>query len=245
LPVIAATTPADCFYSAYYAAKIALEHMTPVVLLTEGYLGNGSEPWKIIKMSDLPEIKPPLVPEGTKDWQPYARDAETLARSWAIPGTKGLEHRIGGLEKDFLKGSVSHDPLNHQKMVEIREEKTNKVLMHVPDLEVEGEESGDLLVVGWGGTYGHLHTSTKELVREGYKVGLAHFKWIRPLPKNTADVLGRYKKIIVCENNLGQFANYLRFNHQKYEYLQFNKVQGLPFTVEELKEKFINTIQEK
>ena len=245
LPVLASTTPSNCFYYAFYAAKIALEHMTPVVLLTEGYLGNGSEPWKIIKMSDLPDIKPPLVSKGTKDWQPYARDPETLSRSWAIPGIKGLEHRIGGLEKDFLKGSVSHDPLNHQKMVEIREEKVNRVRMHVPDIEVEGEQEGDLLVVGWGGTYGHLLTAVNDLVNEGQKIGLAQFTYIRPLPKNVREVFGKFKKIIVCEINLGQFANYLRFNHQEFEYLQFNKVQGLPFTVEELREKFINVIEEK
>jgi len=245
LPVLASTTPSNCFYYAFYAAKIALEHMTPVVLLTEGYLGNGSDPWKIIKMSDLPDIKPPLVSKGTKDWQPYARDPKTLSRTWAVPGIKGLEHRIGGLEKDFLKGSVSHDPLNHQKMVEIREEKVNRVLMHVPDIEVEGVQSGDLLVVGWGGTYGHLLTAVNDLVDEGQKVGLAQFTYIRPLPKNVREVFGRFKKIIVCEINLGQFANYLRFNHQEFEYLQFNKVQGLPFTVEELREKFINVIEEK
>ena len=245
LPVMASTTPSNCFYYAFYAAKIALEHMTPVILLTEGYLGNGSEPWKIIEMSELPEIKPPLVPEGTKDWLPYARDPETLARSWAIPGTKGLEHRIGGLEKDFLKGSVSHDPLNHQKMVEVREEKVNRVQMHVPDIEIEGEQSGDLLVVGWGGTYGHLLTAVNELVSDGQKIGLAQFTYIRPLPKNVRDVFSKFKKIIVCEINLGQFANYLRFNFQEFQYHQFNKVQGLPFTVEELKEKFNHIIGEK
>jgi 2-oxoglutarate ferredoxin oxidoreductase subunit alpha len=242
LPVLAATTPSNCFYYAYYAAKIALEHMTPVLLLTEGYLGNGSEPWRIIRMDDLPEIHPPLVKERIKEWHPYERNPETMVRSWAIPGTKGLEHRIGGLEKDALTGSVSHDPLNHQKMVEMREEKINRIIKDVPDLEVAGEQTGDLLVVGWGGTYGHLLTAVNELVREKYKIGLAQFTYIRPLPKNVGDVFGKFKKIIVCENNLGQFANYLRFNFQDFRYLQFNKIQGLPFTVEELKEKFINVI---
>lgn len=245
LPVLAATTPSNCFYYAFYAAKIALEHMTPVILLTEGYLGNGSEPWKIISMEDLPEIHPPRVFKEVKDWKPFERDPETLVRPWAIPGTKGLEHRIGGLEKDAITGSVSHDPLNHQKMVEMREEKINRIVKDVPDLEVFGEQTGDLLVVGWGGTYGHLLTAVREVLQEKFKIGFAQFSYIRPLPKNVADVFGKFKKIIVCENNLGQFANYLRFNYQDFRYLQFNKIQGLPFTVEELKEKFINVIEEK
>ncbi len=245
LPVLAATTPSNCFYYAFYAAKIALEHMTPVILLTEGYLGNGSEPWRIISMEELPEIHPPRVFKAVKDWRPFERDPETLVRPWAIPGTKGLEHRIGGLEKDAITGSVSHDPVNHQKMVEMREEKINRIVKDVPDLEVLGEQTGDLLVVGWGGTYGHLLTAVSEVLKEKYKIGLAQFSYIRPLPKNVADVFGKFKKIIVCENNLGQFANYLRFNYQDFRYLQFNKIQGLPFTVEELKEKFINVIEEK
>ena len=245
LPVLAATTPSNCFYYAFYAAKIALEHMTPVILLTEGYLGNGSEPWKIISMDDLPEIHPPRVFKKTGDWKPFERDPETLARPWAIPGTKGLEHRLGGLEKDLTTGSVSHDPVNHQKMVEMREEKVDRIVKDVPDLEVIGEQSGDLLVVGWGGTYGHLLTAIREVLKEKKKIGLAQFSYIRPLPKNVADVFGKFKKIIVCENNLGQFANYLRFNFQQFRFLQFNKIQGLPFTVEELTEKFTNVIEEK
>jgi 2-oxoglutarate ferredoxin oxidoreductase subunit alpha len=245
IPVLAATTPSNCFYYAFYAAKIALEHMTPVILLTEGYLGNGSEPWKIISMDDLPEIKPPRVFKREGEWKPFERNPETLARPWAIPGTKGLEHRLGGLEKDLLTGSVSHDPVNHQRMVEMREEKVNCIARDVPDLEVIGEQSGDLLVVGWGGTYGHLLTAVRELLKEKHKIGLAQFSYIRPLPKNVADVFGRFKKIIVCENNLGQFANYLRFNYQQFRLLQFNKIQGLPFTVEELTEKFTNVIEEK
>lgn len=245
IPVLAATTPSNCFYYAFYAAKIALEHMTPVILLTEGYLGNGSEPWKIITMDDLPEIHPPRVFKREGVWNPFERDPETLVRPWAIPGTKGLEHRLGGLEKDAVTGSVSHDPVNHQRMVEMREEKVNRIVKDVPDLEVIGEQSGDLLVVGWGGTYGHLLTAVRELLKEKHKIGLAQFSYIRPLPKNVADIFGRFKKIIVCENNLGQFANYLRFHYQQFRLLQFNKIQGLPFTVEELTEKFTNVIEEK
>ena len=158
---------------------------------------------------------------------------------------KGMEHRVGGLEKDYLKGSVSHDPLNHQKMVDIREEKVRRVVKLVPDLEVMGEEKGDLLVIGWGGTFGHLHSAVKEMQDNGKKVSLAHFHYIKPFPANIKDVLKKFKKIIVCELNMGQFANYLRMTHQEFEYAQFNKVQGLPFTVAELKEEFKNLIEDQ
>jgi len=245
VPVLAASTPSDCFYYAYEAAKIAMEHMTPVILLTDGFLGNGSEPWKIPCMADMPEINPPLIPEGTENFQPYARKKETLVRGWAIPGTKGLEHRVGGLEKDAITGSVSHDPLNHQKMVETREEKINRIVKDVPDLEVDGDKSGELLIIGWGSTYGHLLTALRELKSESKKIGLAHFRHIRPLPKNTREVLSRFKKIVVCELNLGQFAKYLRMNFQEFEFKQYNKIQGLPFTVIELKECFIKILKEK
>jgi len=245
VPVLAASTPSDCFYYAYEAAKIAMEHMTPVILLTDGFLGNGSEPWKIPGMADMPEINPPLIPEGTENFQPYARGEKTLVRGWAIPGTKGLEHRVGGLEKDAITGSVSHDPLNHQKMVETREEKVNRIVKDVPVLEVDGDKCGELLIIGWGSTYGHLLTALRELKSESKKIGLAHFRHIRPLPKNTREVLSRFKKIVVCELNLGQFAKYLRMNFQEFEFKQYNKIQGLPFTVIELKECFIKILKEK
>ena len=241
--VLAASTPTNCFQYAFEAAKIALEHMTPVILMTDGFLANGTESWRIPKMADYPDIKPPIVKEGTKDWEPYARDVEKLARTWALPGTRGLEHRIGGLEKDALTGNVSHDPENHEKMIKLRDEKVEKVVDFIPKLEVEGGEDGDLLVVGWGGTYGHLITTVNELREEGKKVSLAHFNYIRPLPKNTRDVLGKFKKIVVCELNMGQFADYLRMKHQEFKYHQYNKIQGLPFTVIELK-KNINKILE-
>ncbi|MCG8411663.1 MAG: 2-oxoacid:acceptor oxidoreductase subunit alpha [Bacteroidales bacterium] len=242
--VIAASTPSNCFHYAFQAAKIAVEHMTPVILLTDGFLANGSEPWKVPSMADYPEIKAPIVPEGTKDWNPYARDVERLARTWAVPGTKGLEHRIGGLEKDELKGSVSHDPMNHQRMTEIREGKVQRVSNFIPELEVEGDEKGDLLVVGWGGTYGHLATAVNELREKGQSVSLAHFNYIKPLPKNVKEVFANYKKIVVCENNLGQFADYLRMTNPEFKYLQYNKVQGLPFTIIELKEHFTKLLEE-
>ncbi len=240
--VLAASTPSNCFDYAFKAAKIALEYMTPVILLTDGFIANGSQPWRIPSMKDYPAIKTRLVQAGSENFEPYARDVETLARNWALPGMKDMEHRVGGLEKDFLKGSVSHDPLNHQKMVVVREEKVQRVVQLVTDLEVMGEEKGDLLVVGWGGTFGHLHSAVKEMQAEGKKVSLAHFHYIKPMPGNVKDVLKKFKKIIVCELNMGQLANYLRMTHQEFEYAQFNKVQGLPFTVAELKEEFNNLL---
>jgi len=242
--VIAASTPSNCFHYAFQAAKIAVEHMTPVILLTDGFIANGSEPWKIPAMSEYPEIKVPRVKEGTQNWNPYARDLEKLARTWAVPGTKGLEHRIGGLEKDELKGSVSHDPVNHEKMVKIREEKVQRIANFIPKLEVEGKQSGDILVVGWGGTYGHLATAVAELNEEGKEISLAHFNYIKPLPLNVREVFAKFKRIVVCENNLGQFADYLRMNVTEFKYLQYNKVQGLPFTVVELKEHFEKLMEE-
>jgi len=243
--VIAASTPSNCFKYAFEAAKIALEHMTPVILMSDGFLANGTEPWRIPKMADYPDIKPPIVKEGTKDWEPYARDIERLARTWALPGTKGLEHRIGGLEKDALTGNVSHDPENHEKMVRLRDEKVEKVVDFIPDLEVEGSDDGDLLIVGWGGTYGHLITAANELREEGKKVSLAHFNYIRPLPKNTRDVFRKFKKIVVCELNMGQFADYLRMKFQEFRFNQYNKIQGLPFTVIELKKNINKILEDK
>lgn len=241
--IIAASTPSNCFDYAFQAAKIAIEHMTPVLLMTDGFLANGSQPWRIPTMNEYPEIKTRMVPKDTIDYQPYARDPETLVRRWAIPGMKGMEHRVGGLEKDFLKGSVSHDPINHQKMVKVREDKVNRVVNVIPDLEVMGDSQGDLLVVGWGGTFGYLKTAVQELQEEGKKISLAHFNYIRPLPGNAKEIFSGFKRIIVCELNLGQFANYLRIKCQEFKYEQYNKVQGLPFTVVELKEEFIKLLE--
>lgn len=243
--VIAASTPSNCFDYAFIASKLTLEHMTPVVLLTDGYIANGTEPWKIPSMKDYPEIKAPIVPEGTQGYQPYARDEKRLARTWALPGTKGLEHRVGGLEKDFLKGTVSHDPMNHQRMTDVRAAKVARVQEFIPQQEVFGDKEGDLLVVGWGGTYGHLLTAVQEMRKNGKSVSLCHFNYINPLPKNVKDIFGNYKKILVCELNMGQFANYLRMNFQEFNYMQFNKVQGLPFTVVELVDKFNKVLEGK
>jgi len=243
--VMAASSSADCFLYAFYAAKMALEHMTPVILLTDGYLANGSELLKIPKIEDLPEIKAPLAKANDSDYKPFKRDPETLVRTWAVPGTEGLRHRVGGLEKLDVIGSVSHDPLNHQIMTNFRMDKVQKAAANIPDLVVHGDKNGDLLVVGWGGTFGGLLTAVQEMHDEGKKVGLAHFNYIMPLPKNTLDVLSKFKKIIVCELNMGQFAAYLRMNFQQFEFMQFNKVQGLPFMVSELKDKFNGILESK
>ncbi|MCD4793848.1 MAG: 2-oxoacid:acceptor oxidoreductase subunit alpha [Bacteroidales bacterium] len=237
VPVIAASSPSNCFDYAFEAGKIALEHMTPVLLLTDGFLANGTEPWKIPSMADMPVIKHKLKPKGEGEYLPYKRDPETLVREWAIPGTEGYEHRVGGLEKMDLTGNVSYIPENHELMTKYRADKVQNLENVFPELKVEGDEDADLLVIAWGSTYGHITTAVRELNKEGYKVAHAHFNYINPLPKNTADVFGKYKKHLVCEMNLGQFAGYLDMKHPEFEYLKFNKIQGLPFTVVELKEK--------
>lgn len=241
--VIAASTPSDCFHFAYEAAKIAVEHMTPVLLLTDSFLANGSEPWRIPSMSGLPEIKPPYADKNEIPFLPYKRDEETLSRKWAIPGTPNLEHRIGGLEKT-IKGTVSYVPENHELMVGLRAEKIEKVANVIPDLTVYGPESGELLVIGWGGSYGYLLTAVRELLSEGYNASLINFNYLNPLPENTAEILSRFRKRVVCELNSGQFANYLRIKHQDFKYEQINKIQGLPFTVQEIKEKCVKILED-
>ncbi|MFW5793708.1 MAG: 2-oxoacid:acceptor oxidoreductase subunit alpha [Bacteroidota bacterium] len=241
--VMAASSSSNCFYYAYQAAKISLEHMTPVILLTDGYLGFGSELFRIPKTADLPEINPPLAEPNDKDFKPYKRDEETLARKWAPPGTEGLRHRIGGLEKSNIDGVVTTDPQNHQLMVNLREEKVNRVANYIPEQEVLGEESGDLLVVGWGGTEGALKSTVLKMQADGHKISLAHFNYIKPLPRNTAEIFGKFKKIIVCELNMGQFVNYLRMTLPDFKYSQYNKVQGLPFHLNELTEEFTKLLK--
>lgn len=237
--VVAASTPANCFNYAYEASKLALEHMTPVILLTDGYIANGSAPWKIQSVKDMPEIQNNIVSQHKEGWNPYDRNENTLARNWAIPGTPGLEHRIGGLEKDKVTGNVSYVPENHEYMTKIRAEKIKRVRNYIPELIPEFAEEGDLLVVGWGGTYGSLHTAVKQLNEEGVKnIGFAHFNYINPLPKNTEDVLKRFKRVVVCELNNGQFAKVLNINYNGLNLLQLNKIQGLPFGNAELIEKF-------
>ena len=232
--VVAASTPANCFDWAFEASKLALEHSTPVIFLTDGYLGNGAEPWMMKQLKDLPEIKPLRVNKDEEDWMPYARDKMKLARKLAIPGTKGFEHRIGGLEKEDITGNVSYDPENHEKMCQLRAEKVERVKHFIPEQKIIGNKDADLLVVGWGGTFGHLYSTVSNLVKEGKKVALAHFNYINPLPKNTETIFKKYKKIVVCELNRGQFVNHLRalFPDNKFE--QYNKIQGLPFINTEL-----------
>jgi 2-oxoglutarate ferredoxin oxidoreductase subunit alpha len=242
--VIASSTPSDCFHFAFEAARIALEHMTPVLLLSDSYLANGTEPWRIPEMKDLQKINPPFADITEIPFLPYKRDNEKLARSWAIPGIAGLEHRIGGLEKT-IKGTVSYTPENHEQMVKLREEKVERVVNEIPDLVVYGPKSGDVLVVGWGGSYGYLITAVRELQDEGHKVSLVNFNYINPLPANVKDIFRRFKKIVVCELNMGQFANYLRMKHQEFSYEQVNKVQGVPFTVNDIKEKCIKMLEDK
>ena len=242
LVVIAASTPSNCFDYAFMAAKIALERMTPVMLLTDGFLGNGSQPWKIPSMADMPGITT-RVAKDPSTFKSYHRFDETLSREWAFPGMEGFEHRIGGLEKDDA-GTVNQDPANHQHMCELRAKKVANVVDMIPNIDPYGSTEGDVLLVGWGGTFGHMVSAARELCNEGKKVGLAQFNYINPLPANTAEVFARFKKIVVCELNLGQFVAYLRDKHPQFTYHQFNKIQGLPFTVEEIKENVYKLLEE-
>lgn len=243
MPVLAATSPTDCFECAYMASKIALEHMTPVVLLTDAFVANGSAAWKLPKLADYPAIVPPYVrPEMQGSWTPYQRDEKTGSRYWGIPGTEGFTHILGGLEKDNKTGAISTDPENHDLMTRLRAEKIAKI--EVPDVEVEGDkDDAELLIVGFGGTYGHLHAAMDELRATGKKVALAHFKFINPLPKNTAEVMKRYKKVVVAEQNMGQFAGYLRMKVDGFVPYQFNQVKGQPFLVNELVQAFEEIIK--
>ena len=231
--VMAAHSPAHCFDAAFNAAKIALEHMTPVMLLSEGFLGNGSEPWKIPSMSEYPAITPRLAVADGGKFHPFERDAETLARKWAPAGTPGLGHRVGGLEKTH-EGVLSTEASNHELMVAERAEKVARVAADIPDLEIDGPQTGDVLLVGWGGTYGHILTAVEELRAAGQTVSRVHFDYIDPLPKNTEKVFSGFKKIIVCELNRGQFATYLKGIFPKFDYVLCDKVQGQVFLVKEI-----------
>ena len=237
MPVIAALSPTDCFDAAYEASKIALEHMTPVVLLTDAYLGNGSAAFKLPNLADYPAINPPYVPEELLGkWTPYMRN-EDMVRYWAVPGRKGFTHILGGLEKDDKTGAISTNPENHDLMCRKRAEKIERI--QVPDVQVEGDkDDAELLIVGFGSTYGHLHAAMDEMRAAGKKVALAQFKYINPLPKNTSEVLKKYKTVVVAEQNLGQFAGYLRMKVDGFVPKQFNEVKGQPFNVSELVEAF-------
>lgn len=245
MPVIAATSPTNCFDAAYMAAKIALEHMTPVVLLTDAFIANGSAAWKLPNLDEYPAINPPYVtPEMEGTWTPFQRNEKTGSRYWAVPGTEGFMHRIGGLEKSNETGVISTEPENHQKMTLLRQAKVDKIADCIPEQEVQGDADAELLVVGWGGTYGHLYSAVEHMRKNGQKVALAHFQYINPLPKNTADVLKKYKKIIVAEQNLGQFAGYLRMKVPGLNINQFNQVKGQPFVTRELVDAFTKLLEE-
>jgi 2-oxoglutarate ferredoxin oxidoreductase subunit alpha len=244
--VIAASTPTGCFDAAYWAGKLAVEHMTPVILLTDSFIANGSSAWRIPDLDAYPAIKPPYVSEykDEKPWKAYRRDPETLVRYWAVPGTEGFAHRIGGLEKDYETSAISTEPLNHQKMVATRQAKIDRIARVIPELDVLGDAGdADLLLAGWGGTYGHLCEAMEAMRENGKKVALAHFKFINPLPGNTADVLLRYKKVVVAEQNNGQFANYLRSKVPGFNPYKFNRVKGQPFIVARLVEEFTKLLE--
>ena len=237
--VVSASTPSDCFYMAIEASRIALKYMTPVILLTDGYIANGSEPWKIPDVSDLPKIEFG-VDYDPENFQPYSRN-ELLARPWVIPGTKGLEHRIGGLEKANLTGTVSYDPENHDYMLRLRAQKIKNIENDIPDLEVDGDDNGDILVLGWGGTKGAIIESVNNVRKKGYKVSSAHLQYLNPMPKNTEEVLRKFKRILIPELNLGQLAKLIRS-----EYLikvdSLTKIKGLPFKTSEIENKIIEIL---
>ena len=234
IPVIAATSPTDCFDAVYSAAKIAVEHLTPVILLTDAFIANGSAAWRLPMMEELPAIRPHRVVEEQKgNYTPYERDPETGARYWAVPGQEGYTHILGGLEKDGRTGAISTNPENHDIMCRLRADKVARI--PVPDLEVDGDrDDADLLIVGFGSTYGHLYSAMEELRADGHKVALAQFKYINPLPRNTVEVLRRYRKVVVAEQNLGQLAAWLRANVDGFVPEQYNEVKGQPFVVSEL-----------
>ena len=244
MPVIAAASPTQCFDAAYDACKIALEHMTPVVLLTDAFVANGSGAWKLPDLASYPAINPPYVtPEMKGNYTPYQRNPETGVRYWAIPGQEGYTHILGGLEKDSKTGAISTAPDNHDLMCRLRAEKVERI--PVPDVKVEGcADDADLLIVGFGGTYGHLYSAMQEMNQRGKKVALAHFTHLNPLPKNTAEVLKKYPKVVVAEQNLGQFAGYLRMKVDGFVPYQYNEVKGQPFVVAELVKAF-NEILDK
>lgn len=243
--VMAPASPTDCFTMAFEAARVAMEHMTPVILLTDAFIGNGSSAWRVPEASEYPVIKAPVMKEIPRGWQPYDRDAESMVRSWVIPGTPGGMHRLGGLEKDYNTGNLSNDPSNHEKMVEARLRKVENIAGDIPALELSEQFPGtDTLLVGWGGTYGHLRTAAQELAEAGTPVDFAHFRYIRPLPANTGEILRRYRKVIVAELNTGQFADYLQAQFPDVVIERINKIQGQPFLVSELVEK-VQTILNK
>lgn len=242
LCVLSAVSPTDCFEMAFQACRIAIEHMTPVILLTDAFIGNGSSAWRVPEKDDYPEIKVPFVsPEQLENgWKPYDRNPETMARYWSIPGMENGMHRVGGLEKDFKTSVISTDAKNHARMVEARKEKVARIARDIPKMEPMFDEDADTILVGWGGTYGHLLTAATELNASGHKVAFWQFRYINPLPENAVEVLSKYKRIIVAELNTGMFADYLQMHLPGKEILRINKIEGQPFLVSEVVEGVIN-----
>lgn len=242
LCVLSAVSPTDCFEMAFQACRIAIEHMTPVILLTDAFIGNGSSAWRVPEKDDYPEIKVPFVtPEQLENgWKPYDRDPETMVRYWSIPGMENGMHRVGGLEKDFKTSVISTDAKNHARMVEARKEKVARIARDIPKMEPMFDEDADTILVGWGGTYGHLLTAATELNASGHKVAFWQFRYINPLPENAVEVLSKYKRIIVAELNTGMFADYLQMHLPGKEILRINKIEGQPFLVSEVVEGVIN-----
>ncbi|MCH5247708.1 MAG: 2-oxoacid:acceptor oxidoreductase subunit alpha [Muribaculaceae bacterium] len=235
LAVVSALSPTDCFTMAFEASRIALEHMTPVILLTDAFIGNGSSAWRIPESDEYPDIKCRFVPQEIIDtWKPYVRDSKTLARYWALPGTEGLQHRIGGLEKDSDTGAISNDPANHEKMVNLRREKIARIANDIPEQEVLCDKNADTLLVGWGGTYGHLYTAAEELNASGKPIAFTQLRYINPLPKNFEEILKSYKTVIVAELNTGMLADYLQSKFPGLNIRRINKIQGQPFLVREI-----------
>jgi 2-oxoglutarate ferredoxin oxidoreductase subunit alpha len=236
LPVVAAATPSDCFEAVYEAVRIAVEHMTPVIFLSDGYIANGAEPWKFPTTESLPPIHVEFKTElghGEVKFQPYQRD-ENLVRPWVLPGTPGMEHRIGGLEKENITGNISYDPENHQLMVKIRQEKVDKIANNIPEQKIDnGPEKGKLLVLGWGSTYGVIKTAVAELLEEGYSVAHAHIRYLRPFPKNLGEIIGNYENVLIPEINNGQLIKIIR-DQYFVDAKGYNKIMGVPITKAEL-----------
>ena len=246
LPVIAARSPVDCFYTTYEAARIAVEHMTPVICLSDGYLALSSEPWKVESPDNLKDIKPRFQPARKPEdppYLPYKRD-DRQVRSWAIPGTKGLEHRIGGLEKQNETGNVSHDPENHELMTKLRAEKIARIADTIPLQSIDnGALKGDLLVLGWGSSYGAIKTAVEQALEEGYSVAHAHLRYIHPFPKNLGEILGNFKQVLIPEMNSGQLIHLIRDTFLIAP-VGYSKVQGVPFNEMEILAKITDLIKE-
>jgi 2-oxoglutarate ferredoxin oxidoreductase subunit alpha len=243
MPIIAAASPSDCFDVTLEATRIALKYMTPVMILSDGNIGQASEPWKIAAISELPEIHPHFATDSTT-FAPYKRDEKTLRRQWAIPGFEGMEHRIGGLEKEDGSGNVSSDSVNHERMVHLRQEKVDGIANDIPELKVEGEQEGDILMLSWGSTYGAAKTAYERLRASGHQLSFAHLRYMNPFPRNLGDILNRFQRVVVPELNLGQLQLLLQGKYLK-KIIGIHKVQGKLFKSTELERELLALLEEK